>query len=162
MKGLGLSEGTTRRTLDSLQGDVRALIHSAKLRGHGAETFALDYRVHLYRLRRLRTKARRGDTVFPDPAMLRWLTSDGETGWRLIIIPMPAQPVDAGAALDSQGVAWDLGAATTAAFIGERVRTRFIATTVDVPQVESEPQLIYAYVGRLLPRRVKNEDGELD
>lgn len=110
--------------LSSLQQDVNKLVRSTIVSGRASATFAMNYRAILSRVAR------------------------GRRGWRLLIVPMPAQSVDAGDDLDPLGVPWHMGATTTAALIGARAKTDFIPIAGDAPVPPGEPpRLAFVYTG---------------
>ena len=100
----------------SLGRDIKRLIKKSKKNGKDVGTFGMFYRAHLY-----------------------------SQPWCLIIIPMPAQPLDAEYAENPLGTKWGLGCDTTAAFIA-RVLGKGSFKRIPSPEIKGEKvQLSFVY-----------------
>ena len=110
--------------MKSIGDDAKRLVKRAKKRGEDRATFGGCYRA----------------TLFARP-------------WRLIVVPMPAQPPGSAQSIDPNGNAWELGAAITAALIAQAIGPgRFEASAPpDLPPAAGEPRLAFMYELRQLP-----------
>jgi len=77
----------------NLQSDIKRLVKKARKKGMARDTLGLHYRVFLYM----------------PPRSPRT---------RIVVIPMPPQPVDGGKAKDPTGSPWEIGAQVTRHLIG--------------------------------------------
>lgn len=74
----------------NLQADIKRLVKKARKKGMARDTLGVHYRVYLH--------------IGPRT--------------RVVVIPIPAQPIGAGAKLDPTGTAWELGAEVARHLIG--------------------------------------------
>jgi nitroreductase len=102
----------------SIEQDAKRLCKKARKKGRSVATFSQHYRATLY-----------------------------SQPWRLIIVAMPPQSPARGEDFDPNGVVWNLGAAATAAFVGNACLTDF--QPVKVPELsKTEPRLAWAFEER--------------